>query len=79
MPNAHRVDEFRLDAEECLEFSDECSGPVEMRWPGSGQKFWPRCAKHGEARVSRVSELERWADSDIAPPWFDPLDAGEEW
>lgn len=65
--------------EECLEFSDECSGPVEMWWPGSGYRSWPRCTFHGERRLANCSELERYADSDVAPSWFREDDIGERW
>jgi hypothetical protein len=27
----------------------------------------------------RENSIERWADSDVPPPWFDPTFAGERW
>jgi hypothetical protein len=65
--------------DECIEQSEDCRGRVEMRWPGTGHKFWPRCEFHGERRLANVSELEMWADSDVPPPWFDPSAIGERW
>lgn len=56
----------------------ECSGPVEYRWPGYGEKSWPRCERHGEQRVELQREIdERYPPS--APADFDPMDAGEVW
>lgn len=66
-------------ATDCLEYGPECQGPVEMRWPGSGHRQWPRCQYHGDRRLANVSELERYADSDVAPPGFREDDAGERW
>lgn len=69
------------EAEECLEYGDACSGPVEMRHSGGmNGKSWPRCARHGEERLrDREGSVEMYADSDIAPSWFDPAAAGERW
>jgi hypothetical protein len=67
---------------ECLEGPDGCHGPVEHRWPGYGDKSWPRCQKHGDARVAREEQaIERSGnpDSPCAPAGFDPMDAGESW
>lgn len=68
---------------ECLEGpSEDCSGPVEMRWPGYGEKQWPRCEHHGESRVRREQEsMARNGnpDSPCAPAGFDPSYAGERW
>jgi hypothetical protein len=67
-------DEY-LDATECLDYDpDTCSGPVDYR------HSWPRCAFHGEKRLrDHENSIERYADSDVAPSWFDPADAGERW
>jgi hypothetical protein len=65
----------------CLEESDACRGPVAL-WHsgGSGGRSWPRCTFHGERRLERFeNSMERYADSDLAPDWFDPADAGERW
>ena len=57
-----------------------CEGMVEM-WSTDGMKSWPSCDKHGMARLKRYeeSETERYANSDVPPPGFDPMDAGERW
>lgn len=75
------MDEADLDPTDCLEYGPDCAGPVAYRHPGVGQRSWPRCAHHGDARVARVSELERWADASpgIRPDWFDESAAGERW
>jgi hypothetical protein len=72
-------DTYALDPEECLEYGDDCQGPVEYRWPGVGEKHWPRCVYHGDRRIDNVSELEIAAQSPLAPSWFDEADAGERW
>lgn len=70
----------QLDADECLNFSEHCVGPVEYHAVGSSLKAWPRCDFHAEQREDQYeNSLERYADSDIAPDWFDPADAGERW
>lgn len=72
--------EQAFPAGECLEYSDDCHGPVELRWPGSGDRTWPRCVYHGDLRVERAeSSIERYADSDVPPTWFDPTAIGERW
>jgi hypothetical protein len=69
------------EADECLDFGPECSGPVENRWTGTSQGYQrPRCQHHGdlhEARGRRISG--DYPDSPIAPSWFDPEYAGERW
>ncbi|MCA1656672.1 MAG: hypothetical protein LC713_03010, partial [Actinobacteria bacterium] len=68
--------------EECLEGPEGCRGPVEWRWPGYGDRCWPRCQHHGDERVKREDEaIDRYGnpDSPCAPPGFDPDDAGESW
>lgn len=77
-----RFDVYRpADPTECLDFErGDCAGPVEMWWPGSGHQCWPRCTKHGEERQARAeTSMERYADSDVEPDWFDPTIAGERW
>lgn len=70
------------EASECLDFgSGDCAGEVSM-WHSGGMngRSWPRCERHGEARLRRHEEsIERYADSDVAPSWFDPSYAGERW
>lgn len=68
---------------ECLDGhgEDECEGPVTY-WHSGGTygKSWPRCEKHGNARLERFeNSIERYADSPIPPPWFNPMNAGEVW
>jgi hypothetical protein len=75
----HITAEVPFDADECLEYGPDCSGPVELHWAG-GQRSWPRCTHHGEQRRERYeNSLERYADSDVVPDWFDPTYAGERW
>ena len=68
---------------ECLDDPDgtTCRGPVELWWSGGSHgRSWPRCTYHGEARLERYeNSMERYADSDVAPDWFDPTYAGERW
>ena len=67
-------------AEKCLNQNDECQGSVEWRSTGDALKSWPRCTFHGEKREEQYwSSMERYANSDFAPSWFDPADAGETW
>jgi hypothetical protein len=71
------------DERTCLNQSDECVGPVEFRpCPPRGERSFPRCEFHHEQRWAQYDDpdsIERWADSDVPPPWFDPMDAGERW
>ena len=55
-----------------------CEGEVAMRWPGYGEKFWPRCRRHGEDRLRLQEEIDQRYPAH-QPPDFDPLDAGERW
>lgn len=69
--------------EECMDDMGEgtCRGPVEWHSidPGRSGAF-PRCEKHWGERLDRMeNSIERYADSDVPPAWFDPADAGEEW
>lgn len=78
-PNVDRVERHQfMDADECINRSEDCKGPVD--WAGApGGGSFPRCDYHAEKRWANQSELERYADSDVAPNWFDPADAGEHW
>lgn len=68
-----------FDPEECIEDPEECSGPVRMYSPGRGRAF-PRCSFHINKRARSFEDsIERYADSDLAPSWFDPSYAGERW
>lgn len=66
---------------ECLEGPEGCRGSVEMRWPGYGETLWPRCERHGNARLEREEENIRrnMPDGPGAPVGFDPMAAGECW
>lgn len=66
---------------ECLDRHDGgCQGPVEYHTTGTSGSAWPRCTRHQEARWARYeNSIERYADSDVAPEWFDPSYAGESW
>lgn len=64
----------------CLNANVECSGPVEYHFTGSSTKAWPRCDFHQALREAAYeNSMERYADSDVAPSWFDPSVAGERW
>jgi hypothetical protein len=72
--------EVPYDADECLEYDpDKCSGSVEYRWTG-GHQHWLRCEYHGDLRLEHYeNSMAKYADSDVAPDWFDPTYAGERW
>jgi hypothetical protein len=63
----------------CLNGGDGlCQGPVDYWTVGNSLKGWPRCDYHGQRRIDQYeNSMERYADSDVPPPWFDPADAGE--
>ena len=68
---------------ECLNDHGEntCRGPVEFHSidPGRTQAY-PRCEHHWAERLAqRERSIERYADSDVPPSWFDPTLAGERW
>lgn len=77
------VEEY-LDADECLNYGadgSECEGPVDY-WHSGGinGRAWPRCEKHGLQRLEdHENSMAKYADSDVAPSWFDPSDWGERW
>lgn len=72
----HVTIEVFYDADECLEFSEHCVGPVDDWWSG-GTRCWPRCTFHGERRLQSYEDSIK--DSDVAPSWLDPSYAGERW
>lgn len=76
------VRETYLDADECLEFgSGDCKGNVDYHITPGGRSAMPRCDHHNAKRWERYenSETEKYAYSDVAPPGFDYMDAGEYW
>ena len=73
--------------EDCLEHrhpnAGPCCGPVAFHEvPGRFGRAFPRCDAHAEQlwdRYESRDSLARWANSDVAPGWFDPTAAGERW
>ena len=63
---------------ECLDGPAGCRGSVELRNPGYGFGAYPRCERHGAARVEREAENRRRYFGP-EPSDFDPADAGESW
>lgn len=70
------------EAVRCLDRSQGgCAGAVEYRHAlsASGRSF-PRCDAHWDKRLAKQERITRdYPDSDIAPSWFDPANAGESW
>jgi DNA-directed RNA polymerase subunit RPC12/RpoP len=52
---------------------------VAMRWPGYGQKLFPRCEACGERLLIREEEniARNFPGLRVSPSDFDPADAGE--
>lgn len=72
------LDEYG-DPIECLDDPDFCRGDVEYRAVPGGSAV-PRCEGHFLTRLDRwENSIERYADSDVAPAWFDPTACGERW
>ena len=71
----------RCAASACIDGPDGCRGAVALRWPGYGAKRYPRCERHGQARVDRERDnVAKYApDGPAAPADFDPAIAGERW
>lgn len=73
-----------LNADACIDSpyglgGGECRGTVEYRAVPGGSPV-ARCEGHFERRLERwENSIERYADSDCAPDWFDPDYAGERW
>lgn len=66
---------------ECMNANEDCEGVVEWHSidPGRARAF-PRCEAHWRSRLAaRENSMERYADSDVPPSWFDPSYAGEVW
>lgn len=68
---------------ECIDDHGEgtCAGPVAYHSVDPGRASAPpRCDRHWERRLERrENSIERYENSDVPPPWFDPTIAGEEW
>lgn len=66
---------------ECLDGHDgKCEGPVGWHSVGASLKACPRCDFHAEQRWERYeNSIEKYADSDVEPDWFDATIAGERW
>lgn len=65
----------------CLDDRNDgtCQGTV-YYFTLDGLQSWPRCSKHFDERMERrENSIEKYANSDIAPSWFDPSAAGESW
>jgi hypothetical protein len=72
--------EWETDSQECLEADDDCCGAVEYQLVGRADRAWPRCQHHAQLRQERYEDsMEQYADTDVAPDWFDPSYAGESW
>ena len=70
----------QLMPEDCLNYGDDCRGPVRFHMRPSDWKSFARCDHHQAQREQdRENSMERYADSDVAPGWFDPSYAGERW
>lgn len=64
----------------CIDGPADCAGPVEYRTTPdrTDGKSFPRCEHHFDLRMASVQRnLE--LTSDVAPAWFDPSYAGEQW
>lgn len=74
--------EFTLPADACVDAPGhvgDCRGSVEYRAVPGGTAV-ARCVAHFDRRMDRYeNSIERYANSDCAPSWFDPTYAGERW
>lgn len=71
-----------MTAPECLDDHGDgtCRGPVAFHSIDGRDRAWPRCDRHWADRLTRrEASIERYADSDVPPDWFDPAAAGERW
>lgn len=69
-----------LSHSECIQYQgEECYGDVEFFSPaGLGGPL--RCEYHRDLRMrSYMNSIERYANSDVAPAWFDEMNCGERW
>lgn len=63
----------------CMDGPEGCRGEVAYRWPGYGHRGYPRCERHGDARVERERENRRRYMTPAPPEDWSPDDAGETW
>ncbi len=76
-------DSYHKNPPHCLDDREDgsCQGKVEYHTL-DGTASWPRCDAHWAKRLESYNDpqsLERYAQSDVVPDWFDPADAGEVW
>ena len=67
---------------ECLEHGPDCKGKVEYHITPNrtDMKAFPRCEYHWAKRLDDYeNSMEKYAESHVAPDWFDPAYAGESW
>lgn len=76
--------DYNLHADDCIDApygvgGGDCRGDVEYRAVPGGSAV-ARCEGHFERRMENYeNSIERYANSDVAPDWFDPSYAGERW
>ena len=80
----NEIDPASMDHADCVDFGrSSCVGDVEfhsLSFTLTESSAFPRCEKHWGERLDRAeNSMERYADSDVAPAWFDPTYAGERW
>jgi hypothetical protein len=67
---------------ECIDGPEGCGGDVEYRTTPDRSDFkaFLRCEVHFAERLERAERnMTEYPDSDLAPAWFDPANAGETW
>jgi hypothetical protein len=72
--------EVEIPITECIQYEEGvCRGKAQHFSP-TGLSGPIRCDYHIEKRIeSYENSMERYADSDVAPDWFDSSYAGESW
>lgn len=73
-------EDYYLTDDACVDSPQEnCRGSVGYRCVPNGAPV-ARCVRHFDERLARYDDsLERYADSDVAPSWFDHTACGERW
>ena len=80
-----QVDELSIEVaiplDECIEYDpDFCEGVADHRSVDGFGSAPVRCDYHWALRLERrENSLEKYANSDLPPAWFDPAYAGERW